>query len=168
MTHSVSDKRWPLLIVGFLGTNLLVCATLIVVATADRDGSVEPDYYQKAVAWDATAAAKRASVALGWKASWTMGALERGEREVRLSLTDSAGGAVDDAACRVQVFHQARSSDRRAVDLSRVAPGEYVARVAIVPSGLCEVRLVARRGSDSFIVFGVAHAPLGVTGGSTP
>jgi predicted cobalt transporter CbtA len=46
-----SGIQWPVMIVGLLGLNIVVCAITITAATTNP-AIIEPDYYEKAVNWD--------------------------------------------------------------------------------------------------------------------
>lgn len=47
-----SGRKWPLLVVGLLSLNVCVCALTVAAATRSP-AVVEPDYYKKALDWDA-------------------------------------------------------------------------------------------------------------------
>ncbi len=45
-------RRWPFIIVGLLLLNVTVCAVTVTLSLR-HPASVEPDYYDKAMNWDA-------------------------------------------------------------------------------------------------------------------
>jgi nitrogen fixation protein FixH len=143
-----SARRWPLFVVGLLVAQAIGLAVMITIATSDPSVAVEPDYYEKAVAWDLTAASRAATEALGWTATIDAGPLSGKDRELHLALVDRAGQGVTEARVHVEMFHQARSGDRLEADLVGMGAGGYVTRLPVTRPGLWEVRITARRGGD--------------------
>lgn len=120
------------------------------IAGDDPAFGVEPDYYEKAVKWDATAAARASADQLGWAVDATLGPIVgvSNERELRISVRDRAGGGIEGATIRAEVFAHARSASRQEAGLTALSPGEYGARIVAPRAGLYEVRLdIVRDGS---------------------
>ena len=71
MTSAPSTKpgrRWPWILAGALTVQAAGIITMVTIASSDPSFAVEPDYYQRAVAWDSYAAQREASRALAWRA----------------------------------------------------------------------------------------------------
>jgi nitrogen fixation protein FixH len=137
---------WPAAIFGLIGLNVVIVGVTVYYATHDPSAAVEPQYYQKALAWDQTARLRDASDRLQWKAGATV------DREGRLNLaiTDASGAPVADAQVTATVFAVARASDRQDLTLTQTSPGVYSAAVRLNRGGLWQIRVDAKRGSDVF------------------
>jgi nitrogen fixation protein FixH len=151
-TANKPSLRWPVAIVGIIVLHVAAMVTVILIATRDRSFAVEPNHYQKALAWDAFSARARASEALGWKiVSRTDAALDRaGMRGLQLSITDRNDKPLTGARVAVLAFPHARGEERIRVDLVEGEAGHYQAHAAMARTGLWELRVVAERGGDSF------------------
>ena len=57
-TESRGVTKWPFIIVGLLGLNMAICA-ITITAAVTRPAIIEPDYYEKALNWDESRAAKQ-------------------------------------------------------------------------------------------------------------
>lgn len=149
---SKSSWRWPAAIVGMIALHATGMIVVILIATRDPSFAVEPDHYQKALSWDAFSARRRASQALGWHATARTDATPDGNhtRTLEMDIVDGDGRPVLGAQAAVLAFAHARGQERLRVDLVEGAPGRYTARAAIDRPGLWELRLVARRGQDTF------------------
>jgi nitrogen fixation protein FixH len=141
---------WPIGIATVLivsaGSNIWVAA----IARSDPAFAVEPDYYQKAVAWDSTMAQERANAALGWHAGATLEPVgERGNSRLTLTLMDRDGRPIGDAAVTVEAMHNARSAQRFQLALT---PGDrgYTGALAASRAGEWELRVTAVRGAERF------------------
>ena len=144
-------KAWPWAIAGVLA--LTVAANLALLAAANAPGAAvpEPDYYARALHWDVTQAERARSAALGWHAT----AEFRGG-ELRVHVADAAGAAVTAAKVRVTGVHNLLPDAPQDWPLPEVADGRYAANVRPPHGGRWELRLVAERGGDRYVV--VLHA----------
>jgi len=135
--------RWPFIIIALLGVQMIGVLTMMRIAGDDPAFGVEPDYYEKAVKWDSTAAARASADQLGWSIDATLGPVisAGNERELRVTLRDRHGAALNAAAVRAEVFCHARSASRQEAVLTPLTPGEYAARIVAPRAGLYEVRL---------------------------
>ena len=144
---------WPGLVIVVLGLSLASGALTIVAATGDPSFAIEPDYYDKALAWDEHARRLRDSEALGWTARLGVGAdadaLDR--RTLTLSLTDASGELIRDASVTVVAYHQARSGERLSLTLEPGETGAYTAPLAVGRTGLWEFRVEAKRDAAAFL-----------------
>ena len=129
---------WPVIIVGLLGLNVAVCA-ITVVSALSGDTSIEPDYYKKALAWDAHKAEFPDPESLGWTVE---AAADDGT--LRVSITDRADGPVPATAVTGVYFHQAHSDARTKVVFTGVGDGRFIAPADLARPGLWELRLEIR------------------------
>lgn len=142
---------WGALVVGLLGTQVLVGVGSVMIAIADPSASVVPDYYQKALAWDDEMARRAASEALGWEAEIDVseGADLLGQRTLVLTLTDRDGRPLDGADVELRLFHHARASDPQRVELRGHGSGRYSGTAVMRRAGLWQVDLAATRGLET-------------------
>jgi len=145
---------WPAIIIGLLGSHVMMCVTVVAIANSDPAFAVVDDYHQKALDWDAQVAAVRASDALGWSADLRVGddgdALNR--RSITLTLTDASGEPIRRAAVLVEAFAHSRASERVEVTLHGGEPGTFVGFAPLPRRGVWEFRVTARRGEDMFML----------------
>ena len=155
-----ANVRYPLMIGGLLSIPVTVVTIAIVVMSGDKGFAVEPNYYQKAVSWDAEMAQRRANLDLGWSVRWTATAAGSPAgpdlRAVRpgtvldAALVDRQGDPVAGAAVTVVLFHNGESGRRVEQALKPDATGSYRGGVAMERDGLWELRLTATRGPVVF------------------
>ncbi|MEZ6234793.1 MAG: FixH family protein [Phycisphaerales bacterium] len=177
---------WPVGLIALMCGSVGICVVTAVVASRDPSFALEPDYYDKAVAWDESAAAREASDRLGWTAEVEVslpggdGAPD-GARAVSLRLLDSQGEPV--AADRVEVaaFHHARMRDIQRLSfgtgdpaivgdpgaLVLAEPGRWVWSLGEARAGVWQVRVRAARGPDVFLATIDTETPDGGRLGST-
>ena len=143
---------WPTIIISALSLHLMALIVVAFVATRDPSFAVEPNHYQKALAWDGSAARLRASQQLGWTVSLQTdrGADELGRRRLACRIVDKDGIDVVGADVQLLMFHHARAADRVHVSLSPEKDGTYAALVPMKRAGLWECRIAARRGDALF------------------
>jgi len=139
-------------VVGSL--TLFVAMYLTVLSIADRDPhfSVEPDYYEKSMRWDETAAQLRMNDELGWavviEPEAQAGTL--GHRRLICRIFDRDKQPVEGAAVNVTIFHHAYAAQRTELTLSEESPGVYVGTPRMARPGLWECRLTVHRGAETF------------------
>jgi nitrogen fixation protein FixH len=143
---------WPAVIVGALTLHVMALLVVVFVATRDPSFAVEPNHYQKALAWDSSAARLRASKLLGWRVSLKADTAPDmlGRRRLVCRILDKDGIVVVGATVQLLIFHHARAADRVQVSLSPEQDGSYAAQVPMKHTGLWEFRLAARRGDALF------------------
>jgi nitrogen fixation protein FixH len=142
---------FPGIVFGLLGLNVSIVGFTLYLAYSDRSFAVEPDYYQKAIGWDDTAAALERSIALGWTATFQTGDVGALGRNVSLTLADRVGAPIESAAVSLVAFHNARAAQQLRCDLSPSGrPGVYTAQLDLARPGLWEFRITATRGPDVF------------------
>jgi nitrogen fixation protein FixH len=143
-------KLWPwvpgLLLAGLIGTQLMVLASVL----EDPSFSTESDYYRKAVDWDTRMAEQRRSRALGWAARTSAEMTGSAAAALEVRLVDAKGDVVRGAQVRALAFHNARASEKKALQLAEVSPGVYRAALGRARPGLWEARLSATRGAEAY------------------
>jgi nitrogen fixation protein FixH len=146
------DRIWPTLIVTALLGNVALGMVLIRVAKGDEHFAVEPDYYRKAVTWDATMAQARRNSALGWQLTPRLGAIQPGQdATLVLDVRDAAGVAVSDAVVTLEAMPVAYAGEvLRATLRPAGEAGRYGAAMAIARTGLWELRVDVVRGTERF------------------
>ncbi len=142
---------WPIAIAFVLIASAASNILVMFVAKGDPAFAVEPDYYAKAVDWDATMAQSSKNTALGWQVSGAM-SLSQAEQvgKVTLTLQDASGSPLTGASVEVEAMHNARSADRRTLALVPMQPGVYWAPIDARRPGEWELRVKATRGGDVF------------------
>jgi len=146
-----SGRLWAwapgVLLATLLGTQLTVLHSVL----DDPSFALEPDYYRKAVAWDARQQLQRESLALGWHTDlMAEPAPQLRGLALRVQLHEAQGGPLAGAAVRVQAFANARAARVFEAVLVETAPGTYSAEIPSSVLGLWEFRLEATRGADRF------------------
>jgi nitrogen fixation protein FixH len=141
---------WPLGIVALLLMNMTIVGITVYFAASDPSVGVEPDYYQKAVAWDKTARQREADRALGWQASADVGRGEAGRPALVVTLADREGRPISGAQVTAVAFPNTRSTQRQTLTLAPAGEGRYTAPLALTAGGLWQVRLEARTTADTF------------------
>jgi nitrogen fixation protein FixH len=146
----VPARVWPwvpaLLLVSLLGTQLTVLSS----ALDDPAFATEPDYYRKALDWDAQQARARDSQALGWTARASADGATPATRAVSLSLTDAHGATVSGALVRATAFPNVRAGQARTLTFREASPGVYRAELGVARPGVWELRCSAVRGQERF------------------
>jgi nitrogen fixation protein FixH len=150
--RSRSHWFWPGLILSLLGIQILLMLVMVFVATRDDSFSTEPDYYQKGLHWNETAAQLRENSRLGWTGALkVLDESKAGtDRIVELALRDVSGQPVDAASVVVLAFPHVRGQDRRTAGLKSVGGGRYRTPWRFDRQGVWEFRFTAYRGSDTF------------------
>lgn len=145
-----ASRTWIGIVAGLLLFAVGTQAVLIAYALADPSMVAEPDYYRKALAWEATQAQAARNAALGWSLELEAGPLEGGRRELRARLRDAAGAPLDGAAVALEAFHKARRAQAVRADLAGAGDGAYRAVLPLARPGRWELRFAVRRGEDTF------------------
>ena len=152
---------WPVLLGGLLASGVAANLYFMARAVGDPSFAVEPDYYAKAVAWDAHQAQARVNVDLGWTLALTVGAADRGTGRARVvaGLTDRDGRPLAGLTVGIEAFHNARAAEVVTAALTETVDHAYVADVAVVRPGIWEFRVVAKRGVETFTAVVGLDAP---------
>lgn len=156
--------RWIGIVVGLLVANAIAVGVLIA-KSGDPADRIVPDYYRRAVAWDDTVAALRASDELGWSAEAQLVALRPGAARVEIALARDTGAPLTGASVEVEVRHRSRATGTT-VTLTERSPGHYDADVALDSHGLHDLGVRARHGADHFAM--AQTAELAAAPGAAP
>jgi hypothetical protein len=151
--------QWPVMIVGLLVLGVVANVGILLKGIEAKDDAVEPDYYRKAVNWDASQAALAKSRQLGWKVDLTPSVVESatgaaatpgvGQVTVRGSLLDDAAAPIDGAKVVIEAFSIRKSGQRTTVEAT-TAGGRFTAELPHTASGLWEFRVRATHGNDTY------------------
>lgn len=145
------DHIWPTIIVAALVVDVAVGLVMVRVAADDPHAAIEPNYYQKAVAWDSTIAQSHRNTALGWTLESSLGAITPGhEAPLTLRLRDGNGAEVTGATLQVEAMQVAHADEVIHATMTASGDSDYVTDLPMTRSGLWELRIVATRGSDRF------------------
>lgn len=142
-------NRWPLAITTVLVGQVVFGIWMARVANSDPHFAVEPNYYAKAINWDATMAQSRADKALGWKSAVHITRTDGAGAVLRLTLKDSTGAFVHADSVTVHALAIAHSLRVNALTLTPDAAG-YTVSLPMAGTGLWEVDVRAVRGADVF------------------
>ncbi|MCC7053166.1 MAG: FixH family protein [Gemmatimonadaceae bacterium] len=144
-----ASNRWPVAIVTVLLAQVAFGVWMSRIARADPHFAVEPDYYSRAVNWDATMAQSRLDRALGWQATASLVRTAGTAATLQVSLRDSTGAPVRADSVSAAVLAVAHAGDVSQLTLAP-AGDTYTVPVAVAARGLWEVQLRAVRGTDVF------------------
>jgi len=138
--------------VALLGVSLSANLALLVLAVDDPSFAVEPEYYEKAMAWDARRAQERRNEELGWSLALAVAPAESlpGSRRIEALLRDGEGRALEGATVRLATFHNARAGNVFETTLAAEGEGRYSAALPLRRPGLWEFRFVVERGGDIY------------------
>jgi nitrogen fixation protein FixH len=135
-----------LLLVSLLGTQLVVLSS----ALDDPAFATEPDYYRKALDWDAQQMRARQSQALGWTARASTDGATPAAGAVSLSIADALGAPVNGAVVHATAFPNARAGQAQRLAFREASPGLYRAELDGARPGIWELRCRATRGQQRF------------------
>lgn len=152
---------WPFLLVGLLASGVGVNLYFMSCAISDPSFAVEPDYYAKAIAWDAHQAQARDNAELGWTLQLAVAPADPGTGRARVvaSLLDRDGLPVPGLTVGLEAFHNARASQVVRSELVETAEHAYEADVAVSRPGFWEFRVAATRGTEVFTAIVDQDAP---------
>ena len=141
--------RWPWIAVALLGGHAtLICVAVTLAVGRVGQTGVQPDYYQRAVAWDDRQAALRASEALGWSVACdtTLGNTDA-PGDLIVTLHDADGAPLTGATIDVDLYHAVRTDRRTAsAPIPTDTPGEYRAHPTLQTPGLWRVEIRVTHG----------------------
>ena len=138
-------KLWPAVIFGLLGLNMTIVAVTVYFATSDRSAAIEPQYYQRAAAYEDTLRQGVVNARLGWTAQVS---LDADAERLLVTLRDASAEPIEAATVTASVFANIRSADRQQLTLAASGRGQYTAPVLVPVTGRWRVRLSAQRGTD--------------------
>lgn len=136
--------RWLLAPFALLSLSVTGATVMITLARGDGQGAAaEPDYYRKAVQWDAVKAQRKANDALGWVVTPTIMAGRDDPRSARLEVVVADKYTVEIAGATVEAeVVPIRAADARvALALLPMGGGRYGADVPMRVGGMWECRV---------------------------
>jgi nitrogen fixation protein FixH len=145
-TRRGGGRIWPWLIAGLFTFNVATGAAVIYFSRSDPSFAVEPDYYERALAWDQEAAALQ-------RGRTIERAIEADARsgEVRVRLTEPDGSPFTEARVVATVFHHARMVEAQTVELDEPATGTFAGAARLDRPGRWEVRLSMERDGRTYL-----------------
>jgi hypothetical protein len=156
-----SGRFWMMLPVLLLGGSVLGWIVMVRSAVADPSFATEPNYYQKAVRFDADRAAQEASEALGWKLRVESFERRAGASRLQVSVKDLSGAPVSGLFGEALGFPNARAMNLSNFVFRELRPGLYEATVAGGRAGLWEVRFAFTKEGKKLL--SVVRADLSVS-----
>ena len=148
---------WPAVIAGALTLHVVGSLAMVYFATSNESFAVEPDYYQKALAWDDKRAQDRHNVELGWKLEFTVEPAAPGrDPKIRADLLDPEGSPLNQARVLLVAFSNARADERLTTELMAV-DDHYETTLPMSRDGLWEFRFTVTRGDDLFTYRDTRH-----------
>jgi hypothetical protein len=140
-------RFWAYVPIALLAAMLTGFGVLIAIAVDDPGFAVEPDYYKKALSWDAKQEQDRLNRALAYELALST-APAPGGVELTLAVGRAGGAPLTAAQVRVEAFHNARAAEIFDVELEEGPPGNYHGSLPIRRAGLWEFRVdVSHQGS---------------------
>lgn len=141
---------WPAVIAGALTLHVVGSLAMVYFATSNESFAVEPDYYQKALAWDDKRAQDRHNVELGWKLEFTVEPAAPGhDPKISVDLVDADGSPLNHAQVSLTAFFNARADDRLTADLMAVDE-HYETNLPMRKDGRWEFRFTVMQGDELF------------------
>lgn len=157
---------WPAAVLGLLSLNFGIVAWLLYSAHKAGPVESEPSYYEQAMNWDAVQAQMAVNARLGWAVEWSVGPRrESFTRELTIGLRDGTGTVLGSVQLEGQTFAHSASTKRQRVVFAGDGPSR--ASVTFDRPGLWELRLIARRGDDTFTWKGDVFVPVEVAAGAS-
>lgn len=143
---------WPLIVPGLLLAHVIFCCVTVYFAVSDPTFATEPNYYRKALNWDATAAQRSASAQLGWNVELAVASQETAEhqRDIRLRLVDRDGSPIAGVQAVAEVFPHARANERATLRFSAQDATNFIAPLRVERPGVWEVRITATAADRTF------------------
>ena len=121
----------------------------IYFAINASDPGVEPNYYEKALDWDTTAAQLQLNKDLGWSLTSASVTHETG-RTIVIDIADDQARPLQIAAVSAHVFANTHASERLDVLFVETDPGRYESVVPITHAGNWTIRVRAEARGEVF------------------
>ena len=146
---------WPLFVVLILLVGVGGAFAMMIASQLDGGVQVVEDYYRKAVDWDATAARRAASEALGWSVAVAVQPPDAATARQRVDLTvrDPEGRPVSGLTGTLTLRrpHLAAAVAERPLEAVPDQAGVYAVEAPLMRPGLWDFELLAQRDSLVFI-----------------
>lgn len=152
--HWLRSARWPALVALLLAGHVTLLVGAATLAFTIPGAVVAPNGYERALEWDRIQADRRASEALGWTLTASVGPAGGPlgwERGCTLSLVDRDGAPVGGAGVTLRLFHHADAAavlDRKAV---LDDAGAWSEKLPLREEGLWRLELSATRGTQRYV-----------------
>ena len=140
--------KWALVPVVLLTVVVAGLGAIVWVATNDPGFATEPDYYRKAINWDAIQAEKLRSERLGWRVNLSYES-EDTRTIVTLNVSDRQGHPLALRRATARAFHNARANNIHQLNFQHVNDGTYRAMLSRARPGLWEFRLELESSTDT-------------------
>ncbi len=140
---------WVSLIVGLLGTQVVIGFASIYLSLGDPTVAVIPNYHQSALDWDVKHRAMTTLQKLDWEIAANVEPADAsGLRPIILQIEDSAGEPVSGLHVEASVFHHARGSDIEKMHFVETEEHAYTAKTHITAKGVWQfdIRLESDAG----------------------
>lgn len=148
---------WPFVIAGALGLHVVGSLVMVYFATSNESYAVEPDYYQKALAWNDKRAQDRHNVELGWQLEFTVEPAAQGQDPIlRAALKAADCEPVTGASMAVEAFANARRDEVLTAILNPADSG-YETTMPLRRDGLWEFRFTVTRNDELFTYTDTRH-----------
>jgi nitrogen fixation protein FixH len=141
-------RLWPIAIAGVLATTV-IANVVVLIRAGGSDAAIEPDYYEKAVAWDSTLAERAHDAALGWTLDASLAPFTAGATALEVRLADRDGRPIEGARVELEAIHNIVPRRTHAT-LAASAPGRYGGPIALARAGLWELRFDVHAGREHF------------------
>lgn len=142
---SLAARLWPAALVGVLLLTVAGNLWVMRIAGADRSFAIEPDYYRKAVAWDAHQAQLAENAALGWQVN-----PEVRDGALHLRVTSADGTPLPGLTATVLASANRDAADRRQLTVTERGVGEYLVAAPGLEQGRWRLDVTLRRGTTRF------------------
>lgn len=142
-------NRWPVAITAVLLAQVAFGVWMSRVAGSDPHFAVEPNYYARAINWDATMAQSRKDKALGWTAMATFEHGATGPVTLRVALRERSGAPIAADSVTAQALAVAHAGTVDTLTFTKNGEG-YTAALPNASRGIWEFELRAVRGADVF------------------
>lgn len=159
MAKQRPDGWWyPWIFVGGFMVVLSVNAAMLYFSTSTFNGLETRHAYEEGNSYNALIAAEEKQKTLGWTVQLGADAAElpnqsaTGPRLVRLTLTvkDRESAPIEGMEVKFQIRRPTQEGYDQSVTLDPVSPGFYARTVELAMPGQWEVRVMARRGTESY------------------
>jgi nitrogen fixation protein FixH len=142
-----------MIVIGLLLGHILIMAVAVALATRGESSTVIPGYYQKALNWDRTQAALRASEKLGWTVALAP-ALDvdpLGRLNVVVNVTDAQGAAVAGAEVELSFVHLAHPAEVQHAQVRTGEEGRAQATLTMRYEGFWQIEVTAKAHGETFV-----------------
>jgi len=142
--------------IGFFGLIFAANAVLVFLALDSWTGLETEHHYQKGLAYNRVLEADARQHELGWTGNIAARSLPEGRARLEISLSDRDGKPLDGATVVAKFIRPTVEGYDFTTPLTPAGPGQYLAEVALPLAGQWDMRVVAQRADDRFVLKGRA------------